>query len=216
MWYNLTTIVLDIFCEIDSLFYKRENFMELLKKAILNKGKILPGNVLSVGSFLNCQIDVSLYQAMGKEIFSHFSNCAVNKILTVESSGIGLACITAQFFNCPVVFAKKSHTANVNGNVYSAECYSYTHKKTNNLIVPTEFLTKEDNVLIIDDFLAMGEAVNASIGLIKQAGAKLCGVAIAIEKGFQGGGDKLREQGVNLLSLAIIDKMDDKGIEFRN
>ncbi len=189
--------------------------MELLEKAILNKGKILPGNVLSVGSFLNCQIDVSLYKEMGKEIYKHFSDCAVNKIVTVESSGIGLACITAQFFNCPVVFAKKSKTANVDGNVYSAECYSYTHKKLNNLIIPSEFLTKDDNVLIIDDFLAMGEAVNSTISLINQAGANLKGVAIAIEKGFQGGGDKLRKQGVNLLSLAIIDKMDQNGIEFR-
>ena len=190
--------------------------MELLKNAILNKGKILPGNVLSVGSFLNCQIDISLYREMGKEIYNHFSNCAVNKILTVESSGIGLACITAQFFNCPVVFAKKSKTVNVNGNVYSSGCYSYTHKKLNNLIIPSEFLTKDDNVLIIDDFLAMGEAVNSTINLINQAGAKLKGVAIAIEKGFQGGGDKLRSQGIDLLSLAIIDKMDQNGIVFRN
>ena len=189
--------------------------MELLKTAILNKGKVLPGNVLNVSGFLNCQIDIDLSRKMGEYIYEHFKDCAVNKILTIEASGIGLACLTAQFFHCPVLFAKKSKTSNIDGNFYCAECYSYTHRKTNNLIVPVEYLTSTDRVLVVDDFLAMGEAINACLSLIKQANATLVGAVSAIEKGFQGGGDKLREQGINLLSLAIIDKMDENGIVFR-
>lgn len=191
--------------------------MELLQKAIIEKGKVLPGNVLKVGAFLNNQIDVKLLAEMGKEIHSHFNGCEVTKILTVEASGIGLACITAQFFNCNVVFAKKTKTANVDGGLYSAECFSYTHKKSNVLIVPEEFLTKDDNVLIIDDFLAHGEAVNALMKIVDQSGAKLSGVAIAIEKGFQKAGDEFRAKGINLCSLAIVDEMTEDGkIIFRN
>ena len=191
--------------------------MELLQKAIIEKGKVLPGNVLKVGAFLNNQIDVKLLAEMGKEIHSHFNGCEVTKILTVEASGIGLACITAQFFNCSVVFAKKTKTANVDGGLYSAECFSYTHKKSNVLIVPEEFLTKDDNVLIIDDFLAHGEAVNALMKIVDQSGAKLSGVAIAIEKGFQKAGDEFRAKGINLCSLAIVDEMTEDGkIIFRN
>ncbi len=189
--------------------------MELLERAILQKGKVLPGNVLKVGAFLNNQIDVGLSVEMGKQIFSHYANCGVNKILTVESSGIGLACITAQFFNCNVVFAKKSKSSNVDGNVYTAECYSYTHNVMNNLLVPSEYLSKDDVVLVVDDFLAVGGATAACRQLIEKAGAKLAGIAIAIEKGFQGAGDKLRQEGVNLLSLAIIDSMTDGKIVFR-
>lgn len=191
--------------------------MELLQKAIKEKGKVLPGNVLKVGAFLNNQIDVKLLAEMGKEIRSHFKDCEVTKILTVEASGIGLACITAQFFDCNVVFAKKTKTANVDGGLYSAECFSYTHKKSNVLIVPEEFLNKDDKVLIIDDFLAHGEAVNALMKIVDQAGAKLTGVAIAIEKGFQKAGDEFRAKGINLCSLAIVDEMTDDGkIIFRN
>ena len=191
--------------------------MELLQKAIIEKGKVLPGNVLKVGAFLNNQIDVKLLAEMGKEIHSHFNGCEVTKILTVEASGIGLACITAQFFNCNVVFAKKTKTANVDGGLYSAECFSYTHKKSNVLIVPEEFLTEDDNVLIIDDYLAHGEAVNALMKIVDQSGAKLSGVAIAIEKGFQKAGDEFREKGINLCSLAIVDEMTEDGkIIFRN
>ncbi len=189
--------------------------MELLERAIEQKGKVLPGNVLKVGSFLNNQIDVRLSVEMGKAIHAHFANCGVNKILTVEASGIGLACITAQFFDCDVVFAKKSKTANVEGEVYTAGCYSYTHKVMNTLMVPKEYLSAGDNVLVVDDFLAVGGAVNACRELISQAGAKLAGVAIAIEKGFQEAGDKLRAEGVNLLSLAIVDSMEDGKIVFR-
>lgn len=191
--------------------------MELLQKAIKEKGKVLPGNVLKVGAFLNNQIDVKLLAEMGKEIRSHFKDCEVTKILTVEASGIGLACITAQFFDCNVVFAKKTKTANVDGGLYSADCFSYTHKKSNVLIVPEEILNKDDKVLIIDDFLAHGEAVNALMKIVDQAGASLTGVAIAIEKGFQKAGDEFRAKGINLCSLAIVDEMTDDGkITFRN
>lgn len=191
--------------------------MELLQKAIKEKGKVLPGNVLKVGAFLNNQIDVKLLAEMGKEIRSHFRDCEVTKILTVEASGIGLACITAQFFDCNVVFAKKTKTANVDGGLYSADCFSYTHKKSNVLIVPEEFLNKDDKVLIIDDFLAHGEAVNALMKIVDQAGATLIGVAIAIEKGFQKAGDEFRAKGINLCSLAIVDEMTEDGnITFRN
>lgn len=190
--------------------------MKLLEKAIKEKGAVLPGNVLKVGAFLNNQLDVSLLKKIGKDVYKHFSDCGVTKILTVESSGIGLSCLTAQFFNCNVVFAKKSKTSNVSGEVYSAECYSYTHNNTNTLIVPAEFLSKNDRVLILDDFLAHGEAVSALRKIIAQSGATLVGVAIAIEKGFQGAGDKLRAEGVNLHSCAIVDKMTENKITFRH
>lgn len=190
--------------------------MKLLEDRIKLNGKVLPGNVLKVDSFLNNQIDVALLVEMGKEIYNHFKDCSVNKIVTIESSGIGLACITAQFFNCKVVFARKSKSSNMSNEVYSSTAYSYTHKTTNNVIISKEYLTERDNVLLIDDFLANGEATKALIDLLNQAGATLKGVAIAVEKGFQGGGDKLRKQGVDLLSLAIVDKMDENGITFRS
>ena len=189
--------------------------MKLLEKAIKEKGVVLQGNVLKVGAFFNHQMDVNLLKKLGKDIQKHFADCGVTKILTVEASGIGLSCLTAQFFNCGVVFAKKSKTSNVTGNVYSADCYSFTHNKLNTLIVPEEYLCKGDRVLIVDDFLAHGEAVNSLTQIVNQAGATLVGVAIGIEKGFQGAGDKLREQGVNLYSGAIVDKMTEKRITFR-
>ena len=190
--------------------------MESLKHAIQEKGKVLSGGVLKVGSFLNNQIDIKLLSEMGKDIYEKFKDCGVNKILTVEASGIALAAITAQFFNCNAVFAKKSKTANIDGETYSAKCFSFTHKNENTLIVPKEYLGKSDNVLVVDDFLAHGEAVNALTDIVGQAGATLAGVAIAIEKGFQGGGDALREKGVNLYSLAVIDSMDDGKVVFRD
>ena len=189
--------------------------MKLLEQAIIEKGKVLPGNVLKVGSFLNNQLDVSLLSKLGEEIYYHFKDKGVNKILTIEASGIALAVLTAEKFGCNVVFAKKSKTLNVSGGVYTAKCFSYTHKVENNLLVPEEFLGKGDNVLIVDDFLAHGEAVNACIEIIEKSGATLKGVAIAIEKGFQGAGDKLRANGIDLLSLAIVDKMEEGNISFR-
>jgi xanthine phosphoribosyltransferase len=189
--------------------------MEFLEKAILEKGKVLPGGVLKVGSFLNNLMDARILKEIGKEIHSHFKGCGVTKILTIEASGIGIACVTAQFFDCPVLFAKKSKTSNLDGEFYTAECFSYTHQKTNVLFVPKDFLSKEDKVLIVDDFLAHGEATKAVASIIEQSGATLCGIAIAVEKGFQGAGDEWRKKGVDILSLAIVDKMEDGKIEFR-
>ncbi len=189
--------------------------MELLEKAILEKGKVLSADVLKVGSFLNNQLDVKLLYALGEDIYKHYINKGVNKILTVEASGIALASLTALYFDCDVVFAKKSKTTNVDGGLYSAKCFSFTHKKSNELIVPKEFLSDKDNVLVIDDFLANGEAANALIDIVKQAGAHLVGVSVAIEKGFQGGGDKLRAEGIDLYSLAVIDEMSAGKIVFR-
>ncbi len=189
--------------------------MELLQKTILAHGKVLPNNVLKVGSFLNQQIDAGLLKAMAQDIYEKFSDCGVNKILTVEASGIALACVTAQFFNCKTVFAKKSKTSNLDGENLTAECFSYTHQKLNHLIIPKAYLNENDKVLIVDDFLAHGEAIRACCQLVESAGAEVVGAAIAIEKGFQGGGDKFRKDGLNVYSLAIIDEMDENGIKFR-
>ena len=189
--------------------------MELLHQAILEKGKVLPGNVLKVGAFLNNQLDVKLLSSMADEIYNHFNNKGISKILTVEASGIALAVLVAERFGVNAVFAKKSKTANVDGELLTAECYSYTHKVTNNLILGREFLLPEDKVLVVDDFLANGQAVYALKTLVDKAGAEFKGVAIAIEKGFQGAGDKLRGEGVDLYSLAIVDSMDDCKIVFR-
>ena len=189
--------------------------MEILERAIIEKGKVLDGGVLKVGSFLNNQIDVNVISAIGKDIYEKFKDCGVTKILTVEASGIAIAVVTSQFFNCNTVFAKKSKTVNVDGELYSAKCFSFTHKNENTLIVPKEYINKTDKVLIVDDFLAHGEAVNALIDIVKESGANLAGVAVAIEKGFQGGGDELRKKGVNLYSLAIIDSMENGQVVFR-
>lgn len=189
--------------------------MEILERAILEKGKVLDGGVLKVGSFLNNQISADLLAAVGKDIYEKFKDCGVNKILTVEASGIAVACITAQFFNCDTVFAKKSKTANLDGELFSANCFSFTHKTENVLVVPKEYLGAGDVVLIVDDFLAHGEAVNALINIVGQAGAALAGVSVAIEKGFQGGGDALRAKGIKLYSLAVIDGMEGGKIVFR-
>lgn len=189
--------------------------MELLERAILEKGKVLPGDVLKVGSFLNNQVDVKFLYELGKEVYKHYIDKGVNKILTVEASGIAMACLTALQFGCNVVFAKKSKSSNVSGDVFSAECYSYTHNKTNTLIVPKEYLSKGDRVLIIDDFLANGGAMNALIELVNAAGAEVVGLSAFIEKGFQKGGDKLREQGYDVFSLAIIEEMREGEIVFR-
>jgi xanthine phosphoribosyltransferase len=189
--------------------------MELLRQAILEKGKVLPGNVLKVGAFLNNQLDVKLLSSMADEIYNHFNNKGISKILTVEASGIALAVLVAERFGVNAVFAKKSKTNNVEGELLSAECYSYTHKVMNSLIVPKEFLGKGDKVLLIDDFLANGQALFALKEITEKSGAELIGASTAIEKGFQGGGDKLREIGVDLYSLAIIDQMENGKIVFR-
>ncbi len=190
--------------------------MKLLEEKILERGEVINESVLKVDGFLNHQIDVALVAEMGKDIYQKFKDNGVNKILTIEASGIGLACLTAQFFNCNVLYAKKSKTSNIeNSELFVSKAYSFTHKENNSVLVSKKYLSKDDNVLIIDDFLAHGEATNALIDLCHQAGANLVGVAVAIEKGFQKGGDNLRERKINLYSLAIIDDMKDGKIKFR-
>lgn len=193
--------------------------MELLKEVILKDGIVKKGNVLKVDSFLNHCIDVHLYEEIGKEFKRLYSDCEVTKILTIEASGIGIACVTAQFFDYPpVVFAKKSKTSNISDDFYSSEVASFTHGNTNTIIVSKQYLNKGDKVLIIDDFLANGEALNGLIDVVGQAGAEVVGAGIVIEKGFQPGGERIRSRGIRVESLAIIDSMDDTtgNIVFRN
>lgn len=191
--------------------------MDLLKKRILKDGKVYAGNILKVDSFLNHQIDVSLLREIGKEFYEKFQDCNVTKVLTIEASGIGIACVTAQFFDCSLVFAKKTKTKNIAGGVYTAKVESFTHGCVYDIIVSKEFLNPDDRVLIVDDFLAKGNALVGLIDLVNQAGAELVGCGIVIEKGFQGGGDALREGGVRVESLAIVDAMDDAAgtVQFR-
>lgn len=191
--------------------------MELLEKKIIEDGVIKNGNVLKVDSFLNHQIDVPFIAELGKEFKRLFADRPINKILTIEASGIGIASIAAMYFNVPVVFAKKSSGSNMDRDVYFTKIYSFTHNKENDVIVAKQYLNKNDHVLIIDDFLANGCALEGLMDIVRQSGGTVEGVGIAIEKGFQGGGDKLRAAGVNLRSLAIIDKMDvATGIQFRH
>jgi len=190
--------------------------MRSLEEKILKDGKVFPGDILKVDGFINHQIDPVVIQNIADELFDKFSNDRITKVLTVEASGIAIAIMTAAKFGVPMVFAKKSKTKNISNNVYSAPVASYTHGNTNDIIVSKEFLNKNDRVLIVDDFLALGNASFGMIELVKQAGATVCGIGIAIEKGYQGGGDALRKQGYHVESLAIIDRMDDEGnIEFR-
>lgn len=192
--------------------------MKLLQDRILKDGNVKSGNVLKVDGFLNHQMDIELFNEIGKEFKRIFSDYDINKILTIEASGIGIACITGQYFNVPVVFAKKAQSINIDGEVYSTKIESFTHKKTYDVIVSKKFLSKEDKVLIIDDFLANGCALAGLIDLVRSAGASVEGIGIVIEKGFQNGGDMIRSMGVRLESLAIIESMnaEDGSIVFRN
>ena len=182
--------------------------MKLLEERILKDGKIFEGNVLKVDSFLNHQLDINLLSAIGEELKNKYSDCDITKILTIEASGIGVGCMVAQFFNCPLLFAKKSKTINIKGDVYTSKVESFTHKCTYDIIVSKDFLSPDDNVLIVDDFLAKGNALNGLIDIVNQSGAHLAGCGIAIEKAFQGGGDKLRAKGIRVESMAIIENMD--------
>ena len=182
--------------------------MKLLEERIRRDGIVKEGNVLKVDSFINHQMDTRLFSEMGKEWVRLFADRPINKILTIEASGIGIACVVAQHFDVPVVFAKKSLSINLDGDMYSSQIESFTHKKVYNVIVSQKFLSPEDHVLIIDDFLANGCAVLGLIEIIKGAGATLEGVGIGIEKGFQKGGKELREMGIRVESLAIVDGMD--------
>lgn len=191
--------------------------MQLLEERIRRDGTVKPGNVLKVDSFLNHQMDVELFNEMGKEFKRLFPSDKINKILTIEASGIGIACITAQYFNTPVVFAKKSQSINLDGEQYTTKIESFTHKRVYDVIVSKKYLTKDDHVLIIDDFLANGCAVAGLIDLVQSAGATVEGVGIAVEKGFQDGGKLLRNKGVRVESLAIVESMNAETgeIEFR-
>ncbi len=182
--------------------------MQLLEERIRKDGIIKPGNVLKVDSFLNHQMDVKLFEEMGKEFRRLFPSDKINKILTIEASGIGIACIAAQYFQVPVVFAKKSQSINLDGEQFTTKIESFTHKRVYDVIVAKKFLGKDDHVLIIDDFLANGCAVAGLIDLVKSAGASIEGVGIAIEKGFQEGGALLRSKGVRVESLAIVESMN--------
>ena len=182
--------------------------MNFLEERILRDGIVKEGNVLKVDSFLNHQMDISLFEQMGEEFKKRFAGKEINKIVTIEASGIGIACVVAKYFNVPVVFAKKSKSINIEGDMYVAEVESFTHKCKNQVIVSKKFLHPEDRVLIIDDFLANGCALQGLISIVQQAGATVEGIGIAIEKGFQQGGKIIRNLGYQLESLAIVDAMD--------
>ena len=182
--------------------------MNFLEERILKDGTVKPGNVLKVDSFLNHQMDITLLDEMGKEFHRRFSDKKITKILTIEASGIAIACFAAKYFNVPVVFAKKSKSINIDGDMYVTEVESFTHKNVNNVIVSKRFIQKDDSVLIIDDFLANGCALNGLINIVDMAGASVAGIGIAIEKGFQTGGSMIREKGYQLESLAIVESMD--------
>lgn len=190
--------------------------MELLEQRILNEGKVLSSDILKVDMFLNHQIDISLLNEIGKEFYRLFGACGINKIVTIEASGIGIACVAAQYFSVPVVFAKKGKHSNIGENVYESEVYSFTKNETYKVRISKEYLSPNDRVLVIDDFLANGKALMGLKDILDQAGALLCGVGIVIEKGFQDGGQKIRESGINLQSLAIIDSMDGGTVQFRH
>ena len=184
--------------------------MQLLKDRIRKDGKIKAGNVLKVDSFLNHQMDTDLFVEIGKEFKRRFADCEINKILTIEASGIGIACVVAQQFHVPVVFAKKSKSINLDGEMYVAEVESFTHKCKNQIIVSKKVLSPEDHVLIIDDFLANGCALQGLLSIVAESGASVEGIGIAIEKGFQPGGRMIRNLGYHLESLAIVDGMNDE------
>lgn len=192
--------------------------MKLLEERIRKDGTVKAGNVLKVDSFLNHQMDIDLFNEMGKEWARLFADRKITKILTVEASGIGIACVAAQHFHVPVVFAKKSQSVNIDGEVYSTKIESFTHKRVYDVIVSKKFLHPEDHILIIDDFLANGCALEGLIDIVNKAGASVEGVGIAVEKGFQKGGDLIRSKGIRVESLAIVESMDDKtgAITFRS
>ena len=189
--------------------------MEQLKQRILKDGAVKAGGILKVDSFINHQCDIELYNVMGKEFRAHFDT-EITKILTIEASGIGIACVTAQYFGCPVVFAKKAKSLNLDGSLFTTMVHSYTYDRDYKVTVSKKFIQPNDKVLLIDDFLANGQAMHGLIDIVKQAGAEVAGVGIVIEKGFQDGGRKLRKAGYDVYSLAIIDSMEDGNIVFRN
>ena len=201
----------------DNLLTKGIITMNFLEERIMKDGVVKEGNILKVDSFLNHQIDVKLFKQMGEEFKRRFAGKNINKIITIEASGIGIACIVAECFDVPVVFAKKSQSVNIDGDVYSAEVESFTHKCKNQVLISKKFVGPEDHVLIIDDFLANGCALHGLISIVNQAGGTVEGIGIAVEKGFQQGGQIIRNLGYQLESLAIVDGMNaaDGSINFR-
>ena len=189
--------------------------MQLLEERIRKDGIVKPGNILKVDSFLNHQMDIPFINELGKEFKRRFADAPITKILTIEASGIGIACLVAQHFNVPVVFAKKAQSLNLDGEMYCTKVQSFTHKRVYDVILSKKFLSAEDHVLIIDDFLANGCALQGLMEIVKEAGAVLEGAGIVVEKGFQNGGDSLREQGIRVESLAIVDSMTDDSVSFR-
>ena len=189
--------------------------MELLKERIRKDGRIKDDHIIKVDGFLNHQIDIRLLDEIGKEFRRLFDGEKITKVITIEASGIAIACLTAKYFDVPIVFAKKSESKNIDGDVYRTTVTSYTRGKDYTVILEKHYLTSEDRILIIDDILATGKAQRGLLDISEQAGAAVAGIGIVIEKGFQGGGDKLREAGYNVQSLAIIDSMENQTVQFR-
>ncbi|MDD2214744.1 MAG: xanthine phosphoribosyltransferase [Oscillospiraceae bacterium] len=190
--------------------------MDSLKQRILTEGRVLPGNIIKVDGFMNHRIDTRLMREIAREFRRLFPDPDITAILTAEASGIALAAITADEFDVPMIFAKKAKSDNIEGGLYQSDIYSYTYKKKVTLLVSSQWLTSRDKVLVVDDFLANGEALKGLVDIVHQADAQLAGIGIAIEKGFQGGGDRLREAGYPLKSLVIIEQADSQGIRFRD
>lgn len=203
-----------IVCKL-TIIGKGKQAMELLKQRILKDGVVKPGNVLKVDNFLNHQMDIALINEMGKEFKRRFAGCPITKILTIEASGIGIAAIVAQYFDVPVIFAKKAQSINLDGEMLTTKVESFTHKRVYDVILAKKFLSPDDHVLLIDDFLANGCALMGLIDLVNEAGATIEGAGIVIEKGFQDGGKRIRDMGVRVESLAIIDSMTDTSLTFR-
>lgn len=190
--------------------------MEALKERIRREGRVLPGNIIKVDGFLNHRVDTAFMEELADEFARYFDVSKITMVLTAEASGIALATICANKYGVPMVFAKKAKSDNIEGGLYRSKVFSYTHRQEATLLVSQEWLHAGDRVLIIDDFLARGEATRGLCDLVNEAGASLVGIGIAIEKGFQGGGDKLREAGIRLKSLAIIEEANERGIRFRD
>ena len=189
--------------------------MEMLKERIRSEGKILPGNIVKVDGFLNHRVDTKLMREIAHEFKRRFNRDDITLILTAEASGIALATICAEEFGVPMVFAKKAKSDNIEGGLYASDIFSYTYKKKVTLLVSKDWISADDKVLIVDDFMANGEAMRGLCDIVKEAGAELIGIGIAVEKGFQHGGDRIREAGINIQSLAIIDSADEHGFVFR-
>ncbi len=189
--------------------------MQLLKDRIRREGKILPGHIVKVDGFLNHRVDTELMEAIAKEFKARFAGREVTLILTAEASGIALATVCAKEFGVPMVFAKKAKSDNIEGGLYASDIFSYTYKKKVTLLVSKDWISSEDKVLIVDDFMANGEAMRGLCDIVREANAELVGIGVAVEKGFQHGGDRIREAGINIQSLAIIDEADENGFVFR-